>query len=257
MSVGANALAIVAHMTNEELLAAACPLINELGSAFYFIPETGAIGKELGLGGMEFYVQGRGGQLGDTDGLAVAAAFGYFNPSLIKSVWDAACAKVSPRAAGTAHMLACANLGRAKLSGVSNIDALAAALAKVNNAADPDGLALYAAIATEPLPSDAPGQVMQLIAVLREFRGSAHLVALRAAGIDSKTAHASKRPDMWKQFGYPEDEMPTIDDAVKAKMAAAEALTDAIVAPAYAVLNDAERQTLATGLQAVKAGLTA
>ena len=154
-------------------------------------------------------------------------------------------------------MLACANLGRAKLSGVSNIDALAAALAKVNNAADPDGLALYAAIATEPLPSDAPGQVMQLIAVLREFRGSAHLVALRAAGIDSKTAHASKRPDMWKQFGYPEDEMPTIDDAVKAKMAAAEALTDAIVAPAYAVLNDAERQTVVTGLQAVKAALTA
>jgi hypothetical protein len=154
-------------------------------------------------------------------------------------------------------MLACANLGRAKLSGVSNIDVLAAALAKVNNAADPDGLALYAAIATEPLPSDAPGKVMQLIAVLREFRGSAHLVALRAAGIDSKTAHASKRPDMWKQFGYPEDEMPTIDDAVKAKMATAEALTDAIVAPAYAVLNDAERQTVVTGLQAVKAALTA
>jgi hypothetical protein len=44
---------------------------------------------------------------------------------------------------------------------------------------------------------------------------------------------------------------------VKAKMAAAEALTDAIVAPAYAVLNDAERQTVATGLQAVKAALTA
>ena len=50
-------------MTNEELLAAACPLINEMGSAFYFIPETGAIGKELGLGGMEFYVQGRGDNL--------------------------------------------------------------------------------------------------------------------------------------------------------------------------------------------------
>jgi hypothetical protein len=40
-------------------------------------------------------------------------------------------------------------------------------------------------------------------------------------------------------------------------MAAAESLTDAIVAPAYAVLNDAERQTVATGLQAVKAALTA
>jgi hypothetical protein len=31
-------------MTNEELLATACPIINDIGAAFYFIPETGAVG---------------------------------------------------------------------------------------------------------------------------------------------------------------------------------------------------------------------
>ncbi len=62
-------------MNNKELLDAVCPTIGALGSAFYFIPETMALGKELGLGGMEFYIQGRRGQMGNTDAAAVAAAF--------------------------------------------------------------------------------------------------------------------------------------------------------------------------------------
>jgi hypothetical protein len=242
-------------MNNKELLDAVCPTIGALGAAFYFIPETAALGKELGLGGMEFYVQGRGGQLGDTDGHAVAAAFGYFSPALIKSVWDAACAKCAPRKAGAAHLEAAANLGRAKLANIPNLDAFVAAMDKVNNAANPEGLGLYAAIRTETLASDAAGRAMQLIAVLREFRGSAHLVALRAVGIDGKVAHAFKRPDMWKQFGYAEDDMPVIDDAVKAKMAQAETLTDSICESAYVVLSDAERTALVAGLDAAKAAL--
>jgi hypothetical protein len=96
---------------------------------------------------------------------------------------------------------------------------------------------------------------MQLLAILREFRGSAHLVALRAAGIDGKKAHASKRPDMWKTFGYSEDEMPVIDDAFLAQMAKAEEITDAIVEPAYAVLTDAERAALVAGVKAAKEAL--
>jgi len=242
-------------MNNKELLDAVCPTINVVGSAYYFTPETMALGKELGLGGMEFYVQGRGGQMGNTDSAAVAAAFGYFSPALIKSVWDAACAKCDPLKAGTAHMQAAANLGRAKFTSLPGLDAFVAAMDKVNTAANPEGLGLYAAIRTEPLASDAAGRAMQLLAVLRELRGSAHLVALRAAGIDGKKAHASKRPDMWKQFGYPEDEMPVIDDAFLAQMAEAEKITDAIVEPAYAVLNDAERSALVAGVQAAKEAL--
>jgi hypothetical protein len=244
-------------MNNQELLDAACPLIGDLGAAFYFIPETLAVGKSMGLGGMEFYVQGRAGQMGNTEPEAVAAAFGYFKPALLKSVLDAANAKSEPRVTGAAFMNACATLSRAKLSGIANLEAFVAALDKVNNAADGDGLALYAAINTEKLADDAAGRALQLIAILREYRGSAHLVALRAAGLDSKTAHYMKRPDMWKQFGYTEDEAPVITDAITKAREEAERLTDLIVEPAYAVLSDAERTVLVDGLKAVKAALAA
>ncbi|MEY3655974.1 MAG: hypothetical protein RL114_332 [Actinomycetota bacterium] len=244
-------------MNNQELLDAACPLIGDLGAAFYFIPETLGVGKAMGLGGMEFYVQGRAGQMGNTEPEAVAAAFGYFKPALLKSVLDAANAKSDPRVTGTAFMNACATLSRAKLSGLSNLDAFVAVLDKVNNAADGDGLALYAAINTEKLADDAAGRALQLIAILREYRGSAHLVALRAAGLDSKTAHFMKRPDMWKQFGYTEDEAPVITDAITKAREEAERLTDLIVEPAYAVLSDAERTILVDGLKEVKAALAA
>jgi hypothetical protein len=244
-------------MNNQELLDAACPLINDMGAAFYFIPETLAVGKAMGLGGMEFYVQGRAGQMGNTEPEAVAAAFGYFKPALLKSVLDAANAKSEPRVTGAAFMNACATLSRAKLSGVANLEALVAVLDKVNNAADGDGLALYAAINSEKLADDAAGRLLQLIAILREYRGSAHLVALRAAGVNSRTAHYMKRPDMWKQFGYTEEEAPEITDAVKVARAEAENITDRIVEPAFAVLSDAERTVLVDGLHAVKAALAA
>lgn len=244
-------------MNNQELLDAACPTINVFGAAYYFIPETLQAGKDINLGGMEFYVQGRAGQMGNCDPDAVASAFGYFKPALLRSILEAARAKVEPRVAGTAHLEACAALGRTKLASLPNLEAFVAVLEKINNAADPDSLALYAAIRTETLASDAAGRAMQLIAILREFRGSAHLVALRAVGVKSSTAHFIKRPDMWKQFGYTEDEAPEVTDAVLKKMDEAEKLTDAIVEPAFAVLTQDERKTLLDGLEAVKAALSA
>jgi hypothetical protein len=66
-----------------------------------------------------------------------------------------------------------------------------------------------------------------------------------------------KRPDMWKQFGYTEEEAPVITDVITAARAEAERITDRIVEPAYAVLSDAERTVLVDGMRAVKAALTA
>jgi hypothetical protein len=133
--------------------------------------------------------------------------------------------------------------------------AFVAAADAVNNAADPDGLTLYAAIKTEPLVSDLPGRAMQLVTVLREFRGSAHLLALRAMGIDSKTAHFVKRPNDVKMFGWTEADAPVIDDDLRARMVAAEELTDKLVAPAYGVLNAQERKDFLAGAQAIAAAL--
>jgi hypothetical protein len=242
-------------MNNEELVKEVCPIFSSTGWAHYFVPETQAKGAEFGLDGLQFYVIGRGGPLGDCEGSAVASAFGYFKPSLIATAWDAARAKVAPRTAGKAHLECCANLGRAKLSEVPHLAEFVHAADAVNDASDTDGLTLYAAVKAEPLVTDIPGRAMQLVTILREFRGSAHLVAIRAVGLDSKTAHFVKRPADIKMFGWNASDAPEIDQAVNQKMSEAESLTDRLVAPAYSVLDDAGRANLLAGALAIKSAL--
>lgn len=245
------------QLSVDDLVSSTAALLRDNGWAFYFTPETRAKGAELGLDGFQFYFLGRGGVLGDVEPDVVSAAFGYFKPSLVAHVWNTAKAIVAPRDAARAFMACCADHGRAKLAGVDGLAEFVAAAEKVNDAADRDGLALYAGTAAEPLVDDLPGRAMQLVTVLREHRGSAHLLAVRAVGLDTRTAHHAKRPGDGKMFGWTDEEAPVVDDAVQAKMADAEELTDRIVRPAYAVLDASEREAFATGLRAVAAALAA
>ena len=235
----------------------ACPLINDSGWAYYFTPETISKGKELGLGGMVFYIAGRGGMLGDCEGESVAAAFGYFNPEVIVRAWDTAKATMPIREIGKAYFECAAQHGRSKLSGIDNLEAFVNAADKINDAADPDGLPLYASYKYAEYATDAPGRAMQLVATLREFRGSAHLLAIRAKGLTSKQAHFIKRPNDVQMFGWSPDEPPHIDESVRATMLEIESLTDELVAPAYAVLTQAERDSFTSTMVAIHAALTA
>jgi hypothetical protein len=242
-------------MTPEELVTVACPKISAMGWAFYFVPETFARGEELGLDGVSFYLLGRGGVLGDVESTVIASAFGYFNPTLVSTMWDAARKVVDPREAGRVYMECCANFGRASFAEVPGLDAFCHAAGAVNDAADPVGLALYAGIRAEPLVDDLPGRAMQLVSVLREFRGSAHLIALRASGLDAKTAHFIHRPDDGALFGWGEEDTPTITAEERSTWAIAEHLTDRIVLPAYAVLDEGGRRALTAGLAAMESAL--
>lgn len=242
-------------MTVDSLLSTACPIIRDTGWAFYFAPTTIARGGELGLDPLQTYVLGRGGVLGDVEAPVVSAAFGYFNPAFLGATWDAARAICAPRVAGAAFMECCAAHGRDKLDGLPGLDAFVAAATKVNDTADADGLALYAAVRSEPLAADPAGRAMQLVAVLRELRGSAHLVALRAVGLDSKTAHFAKRPGDAGMFGWTDADAPDVTDETHRLLADAEAITDLIVRPAFAALDGDEAAALIDGLQAIQAAL--
>jgi hypothetical protein len=242
-------------MTPEELVAVACPKINTMGPAFYFVPETLARGEELGLDGISFYVLGRGGVLGDVEASVIASAFGYFNPALVATMWDAARKTADPRGAGHAFMECSAAFGRRNFSALDGLDAFCRAAGAVNDAADPVGLSLYAAVASESLVDDLPGRAMQLVTVLREFRGSAHLIALRTTGLEAKKAHYIRRPDDGALFGWSDDDTPVISDGDRAQWEAAEALTDRIVLPAYAILDQAGADTLLSGLEAMEKAL--
>jgi hypothetical protein len=74
--------------TSDSFVTEVSARINDLGWAYYFVPETLETGKALGLDGFRFYSLGRGGMLGDVEAPVVVSAFGYFNPALVADMWD-------------------------------------------------------------------------------------------------------------------------------------------------------------------------
>jgi len=242
-------------MDTTELVTATSPRLYTAGAAFYFDRATLARGKELGLDGFRFYFLGRGGVLGDVEWPVVYSAFGYFKPSLVEAIWDSARQVADPRAAGRAHYAACAEFGRTHLDGVEGLDAFCQAAEAVDEAVDAAGLTLYAGLSAEPRVDDLPGRAMQLAALLREHRGSAHLVAVVASGLSVLEAHYMRRPQDFETFGWAAHETPEITERHRSAQAAAEALTDALVAPAYEVLSPDQRQAFADGVAAISAAL--
>jgi hypothetical protein len=244
-------------MTSDPFVATTSARINHLGWAYYFVPETLDTGKSLGLDGIRFYFLGRGGVLGDVDALVVSSAFGYFKPALVADMWDSAKAIVPPREAARVHFSCSAELGRRHFAELDGLAEFCAAAGAINEAADPVGLALYSGFRSEPLVEDLPGRAMQLVSVLREFRGSAHLIAVRASGLDAKTAHYMRRPNDIGMFGWTAEEAPEIGDTERAQLAAADELTDRLVAPAYSAVDESGRKAILVALDQMEAAVSA
>lgn len=105
--------------------------------------------------------------------------------------------------------------------------------------------------------STTPGRAMQLTALLRELRGSAHLLAVRAVGLSPLQAHTIKRPGDLAMFGWTDADAPDVTDELIRLRADAEVLTDDLLAPAYRALDAAGQQALITGIDAIQVALTA
>ncbi len=243
-------------MTTDELMARACPLIGDVGWAHFFSPEAEAAAARIGIDIFTLYALGRGGVLGDVEPVVVASAFGYFNPEVVEALWTAGRKVIAPHEAARVYLDCAAEVGRRLLSDVEGLDAMVAAADAVNEAADPVGLALYAGYRGELLVDDTPGRALQIVDVLRELRGSAHLLAVRACGVDARTAHFIRRPGDGAMFGWPADVVPEISDDQRAALDRAELLTDELVRPAYAVLDDAGAAALLRGLDDMAVALT-
>jgi hypothetical protein len=244
-------------MKPTDVMARACPSLGHLGSSFYFTPQTVAAGKAVGLDGFRFYFLGRGGVLGDVESAVVTSAFGYFKPSLVDKMWTSARKIYPPRDAARLYVGCCQDHGRARLGDVAGLGGFCeAAESLVSKAmADPGGLTLFAGWAAEPLAEDLPARAMQLVAVLRELRGSAHLVAVRASGLSTPLAHRMKRPGDVATFGWEEGEVPEPTDEDQRSLELAEQLTDRLLEPVFAELGDAGATAFLSGLESVEAAL--
>lgn len=227
--------------------------IGTIGAAFYFHPDTVARGKEAGLDGFRFYILGRGGVLGNVEPAVVHGAFGYFHPALIAKMWTTASERVAPRDAARLYHQCAHDLGRSKLADVEGLDGFIDSVSQIIDSVEGASLPLFTAMRAEPVPEDAPAAAIHQAMVLRELRGSVHLLALVSQGLDSAKAHAIKRPDDVTVFGY--ETAPDITSDDRATWQRAEELTDELLVPAYASLSNEQAQALVAGTAAIGAAL--
>lgn len=243
-------------MEAKEAVQTVSPIFAAAGAAWYFLPETLAAGKEVGLDGLRFYFMGRGGTLGDVDWRTVASAFGYFKPSLIERMWTTGQERCPVAAARDAHLAACAQFGRTRLAGLDLGGFCDAAGAVVATACqDPGSLPLFAAYAAQPLPQDEPGRAIQLIATLRELRGSLHLACVVATGLPTAVAHSIRRPSDVEVFGWTKGEVPEPTDEDRGKLNEADRMTDQALTRHYLGLGPRASADLVAGARAVEAAL--
>lgn len=242
-------------MDPREVMQATAGKLGDIGAAFYFAPETLQQGKEVGLDGFRFYFLGRGGVLGDVEAGVIRAAFGYFEPGLVEKIWSSAKEIMPPREAARLYISCAHEMGRAKFSGLEGLDEFVASATTVIAAVEGTSMPLFEAVRCEPVPDDVPAAAIHQAMVLRELRGSAHLLANTACGLETRHAHGIKRPDAFKMFGY-EAEIEVTDDD-RAKWLRAEQLTDDILAPAYDRLTTEQAKSLIAGVEAMHTAITA
>lgn len=227
--------------------------IGDIGQAFYFSPETLERGREIGLDGFRFYFIGRGGALGDVEAGVIRAAFGYWEPGLVDKMWNSAKEKISPREGARMYLACNHDFGRAKLSGVDGLEGFVDAASTVISAVEGTSLPLFEAVRCEPVPDDVPAAAMHQAMVLRELRGSVHLLSLTACRIDSRHAHGIKRPDEFKLFGYETEIEVTETD--RARWLRAEELTDEILVMSFGQLSQEQSKALIAGTEAMHAAI--
>ncbi|MFE6860796.1 hypothetical protein [Nocardia sp. NPDC057668] len=223
--------------------------IQQIGGGFMFSREAKAFAASTGVPGfLPGYTRGRGGVLGDVDADVVAAAFGFFPPAAVRTAWEAT-AGVPAAKGAQGYLLACQDFGRRKLAGFEPVERLAELLERVADGASVAGVPLFAGWRALPRAQDAPARVAHAVQALRELRGGLHLMAVRSSGLSPLQAvliagsPLSSGPDQARGYGWGEP-FEEITADLKGRWVQAETITDDLIAPAFAVLDDREAQEL-------------
>ncbi|MGH9028601.1 MAG: SCO6745 family protein [Acidimicrobiales bacterium] len=196
-------------------------------------------GSELGFDGVDFYVAGRGGALGDVCGAVVAATFVFFNPDTVCEAWDRS-AKVMSRAEAAAAFAACSvSWADAHLGDEVEYANLAELAGEVIQNASPAGLALFAGWSEVEEPTQGKALALHRLNVLRELRGSLHGAAVISRGIEPRTAVMISAPHMAPILGWSE---PHLDpEPARTKWKEAEAATDLAMGQRLSALEPGQR----------------
>ncbi len=221
--------------------------IRDLPSNFMIDSATYEHGNRIGLEGLDFYVYGRAGVLGEVDASVASAALVFFNPAMIRERWERGGRTMGPRKAATEFAGCLHRWSTEHLDDDLDFVRLAALLGQVEQAANPAGAPLFAGWRTLDEPAAPAELAMHRLNALRELRGALHSCAVLAAGLDPLVALLIRTPFMAGVFGW-EEPYPDVELA-KDAWSAAEAATDRAFGRRLKVLEKGQQEELATLLE--------
>ncbi len=238
-------------MTPEQAAHDTASVFVGVAGRFMTVPETFARGGELGFEGMDFYVAGRGGALGDVPADVVVAALVFFAPEVIVAAW-ARSAGVMSRHQAAEEWAACGHAwARTHLADGPDYARFAELAGRVVEHASAAGAPLFAGWRVLPEPADAKALAQHRLNALRELRGGLHGAAVLTVGLAPIDAIVVRSPAVASVFGWPE---PHPDpEPARERWQLAEARTDRMVGRHLSILDEGERVefvTLATELAA-------
>ena len=139
---------------------------------------------QLGLDFLTSYVGGRGAFLGEAAGAVVAAAFAWFEPGLVTTLWDAARAAVRlDRLVQARDESTVASLR--EILADEDPGEVASLLADAAQAADGMGRPLFSGRRADGRPQDAVHCLWWACGLVREHRGDSHVAVAAADGLDA------------------------------------------------------------------------
>jgi hypothetical protein len=215
--------------------------VSAVGSHFMLDGQTYKRGAELGFQGLDFYVTGRGGVLGAVDADVVSAAFTFFEPTNVRTLWEQGCAVLPPADAAAAFAACCAAWAETHVPDDLDSARLAALAGQAVTAARPACAPVFAGWRALPVPESPKAAAVHQMNALRELRNGLHGAAVIAAGLTPLEALSVRTPGMAPIFGWSD-----LADAtgLQEVWEGAEARTDAAMAHAYEPLAEADRDEL-------------
>ncbi len=202
-------------------------------------PETFARGAELGFDGMDFYVGGRGGALGDVPAGVVVAVFTFFGGDAIREAWDRA-GTVMLRSEAARAWAEAAHTWARTLDDSTDWERLADLAGRVVANAPEQGAPLFAGWRTLPEPADAPALAVHRMNALRELRGAMHASATLTVSLTPADAVAAFNARLLPVLGWPETHGDL--EQLKKLWQLAEARTDRMFGRHLGVLSSDERE---------------
>jgi hypothetical protein len=213
-----------------------------IGSHFMLDGKTYARGAELGFAGLDFYVAGRGGVLGDVDADVVSAAFAFFEPGNVRAQWEAGTAVMPPAQAARAFAACAATWAEEHVPDDLDAARLAQLAGQVGAGARPACASVFCGWRALDVPVAPKAAAVHQMNALRELRHGLHAAAVVTWGLAPLEALSVKTPAMAPIFGWPG--AIEVTEEQTARWEEAEAATTRAITHAYEALTDAERDEL-------------